>query len=153
MVVSKTDYKTNIKNALVVTLIYSLKNPTSATGIYKKAKEILEEYTEETFSYKEIDEFSRELLLTDDKLEKILRRSTGVGKGDKIDKFGFSTIYLILNNLERIRKEYLRTKEYVRMKSLKLVPKSSPDGLGALTSKQFRNHIQYGLPKNRKRHP
>lgn len=152
MVVRKTDEKTNIKNALVITLIYSLKHLTTPSKFYGYAKKFLEEYTGKEYSHKEIDKFSKELLLKDNKLEKILRRSSNISPEDRLDKFGFSTIYTILKELKKLEVESLSTRELVERKPLRTVPNYYPNGIGVLAERRSKSYLNGKLPKNRKRY-
>ena len=128
----KIDYETNVKNALVVTLLSGLKKPATLWGIYTQARSFLEKYTGERYSNKDIDKLSRDILLKDSKLVEMLRRHKSVKDTPNLVKFSYSSIYRILNELYKSELEVRGIK-----KQLKVVPKSKNNETGVVMQRRF----------------
>lgn len=111
----KVDYETNVKNALVVNLISSLKHRTTIPRLYIMASGRIQEYTKEKgkrYSQKEIDVLSEKLLLFDSKLVRILRTDCNFGIKSEISNLSYGAVYRLLARVHFKSIEFETPKDY-----------------------------------------
>lgn len=95
---SKKDGKTKIKNALLISLIYSLEHPTNITKLYDRANEVLHKHTRNGgFNQTEIDELAREVLLTDHRIVEKIKKYYCSEKTRDIKFTSYGVVYRLLS--------------------------------------------------------
>ena len=102
MVDRKIDYKTNVKNALVITLIGALTNNVPDNGFYKYSRGVLKKYGIDPKNRRNIDTFAKTHLLGDSRIEEILKKykpTRRFSSSSNISNISFGTIYLYMREL------------------------------------------------------